>query len=79
MVKRKYQILILSAVIFLLVLTGCGLGSAEPGRKPSPDWSRGTALSSDVGGTVGMAVIGDAESAHLVWPTALDDQAQQQR
>jgi hypothetical protein len=75
MVKRKYQILILSAVIFLLVLTGCGLGSAEPGRKPSPDWSRGTALSSDVGGTVGMAVIGDAESAHLVWPTALDDQA----
>ncbi len=75
-VKTRKRILFLSAsLLAVLFLAGCGLGSAQPGRKPSPDWSRGISLSSDVGGSVGMAVIGDAESIHFVWPTALDDQA----
>ena len=75
-VKTRKLIVILSAAILaVLFLAGCGLGSSQPGRKPSPDWSRGISLSSDVGGSVGMAVIGDAESIHFAWPTALDDQA----
>ena len=75
-VKTRKRILILSAALLAVLFpAGCGLGSAQPGRKPSPDWSRGISLSSDVGGSVGMAVTGDAESIHFVWPTALDDQA----
>ncbi|MGD2048361.1 MAG: hypothetical protein PVH03_02640, partial [Chloroflexota bacterium] len=47
-----------SLLLLLLFLSGCGLGSAQVGRKPSPDWSRGIPLSSNVGGTIGMIVDG---------------------
>lgn len=76
MLKINIYRLPLAPLLILIVLaTGCGLGTAEPGRKPSPDWSRGVSLSSDVGGSVGMLVTGEAESIHFVWPTATDDQA----
>jgi len=70
----KSPLVLLVMLIAFILLTGCGLGSAEAGRKPSPDWSRGISLSSDVGGTVGMVVTGEAEAVHFVWSTALDDQ-----
>jgi len=57
-------------ISLILVLSGCGLGTAEKGRKPSPDWSRGLPLSTSVSGSVGMAVAGDGERIHFVWPTA---------
>jgi hypothetical protein len=76
MVKlSKPLLLTVLALTLFLLLTACGLGSAEPGRQPSPDWSRGIPLSSDVGGTLGMVVTGAADSIHIVWPTVLDDQA----
>jgi len=76
MVRITKSLVVLSAVsVLLILLSGCGLGSAQAGRKPSPDWSRGISLSSDVGGTVGMAVTGEVDAIHFVWPTALDDQA----
>lgn len=70
--KHKFPLLI---ILLLPILAGCGLGSAQVGRKPSPDWSRGIPLSSNVGGTIGMIVEGAGTSVHFVWPTADDDLA----
>ncbi|MGB3716933.1 MAG: hypothetical protein WA996_21135 [Candidatus Promineifilaceae bacterium] len=73
--KINKAILVFSVTLLLpLLISACGLGSAQPGRVPSPDWSRGVSLSSDVGGSIGLVVTGAADAVHLVWPTALDDQ-----
>jgi len=61
-------------IFLLLLLTSCGLGSAQKGRKPSPDWSRGVPLTVAVAGTADMAVTGNGEAVHLAWPTLLEDE-----
>jgi hypothetical protein len=71
--KLPYSILVLA--IISVVLAGCGLGDAPAGRKPSPDFSRGVPLSTDVGGTHGMLVEAEGKPIHFVFPTATDDQA----
>ncbi len=73
MMKGKRSLLFLA--ILLLFLAGCGLGTAQIGRKPSPDWSRGLPVSTDAGGTIDMLVEGSGQAVHFVWPTAADDQA----
>jgi hypothetical protein len=76
MLKIKRTFLIFFVVILIpLLLSACGLGTAEPGRVPSPDWSRGVSLSSNVGGSIGLVVTGDTEAIHFVWPSAIDNQA----
>lgn len=63
------------AVFLLLLLSGCGLGSVQKGRKPSPDWSRGLPVGLSVSGTLGMAVEGEGDRVHLVWPTEIENRA----
>ena len=60
-------------LFLLLLLTSCGLGSAQKGRKPSPDWSRGIPLDTSIAGTVGMVVSENGEIIHVAWPTVVDD------
>ncbi len=66
--KPKYLLQMLTAVFLTFIITSCGFGSAPKGRKPSPDWSRGVPIGTTVAGTVGMAVEGDSEQFHFVWP-----------
>lgn len=73
-VKRSVLLLALFGITALLI-AGCGLGDAPSGRIPSADFSRGVALSSDIGGTVGMMVQETGQAISFVWPTATDDQA----
>ena len=61
-------------IFLLLLLTSCGLGSAQKGRKPSPDWSRGVPLTVAVAGTADIAVAGNGEAVYLAWPTFLEDE-----
>jgi hypothetical protein len=63
-----------TAVFLLILLTSCGLGSAQKGRKPSPDWSRGVPLNVAVAGTADMIVAENGETLHLAWPSVLDDE-----
>lgn len=65
---------IATAAFLLILLASCGLGSAQKGRKPSPDWSRGVPLNVAVAGTADMIVAGDGEAIHLTWPTVLDEE-----
>ena len=60
-------------LFLLLLLTSCGLGSAQKGRKPSPDWSRGVPLDVSVAGTAGMVVTENGKTVHVAWPAVVDD------
>jgi hypothetical protein len=62
-----------AALFVIVILSACGVGSAEPGRKPSPDWSRGVPLTADVKGTVGMSVAGASDAVNLAWPVGTED------
>ena len=70
---NKYLLKVVTAVYLLIFLTGCGLGSAPRGRKPSPDWSRGIPLDASVAGTPGLVVAGNGESVHIAWPTTVEN------
>ena len=74
MFETKGVLKIVTAIFFLTFLTSCGLGSAQKGRKPSPDWSRGVPLNVAVAGTADMLVTENGATVHLVWPTVLDDE-----
>jgi len=62
-------------LLVILVVTGCGAGDTPAGRIPSPDWSRGFPITSNVGGTPGMLVQDGGRVVHFAWPTASDDLA----
>ena len=62
-------------LLVTLVITGCGAGDAPAGRIPSPDWSRGFPITSNIGGTPGMLVQDGGTITHFAWPTASDDLA----
>lgn len=74
----KRSRLVLSVVVMVVIaaaLAGCGLGDSPAGRKPSPDFSRGVPLSSNLGGTPGMLISPAGAPVHFVFPSAADDQA----
>lgn len=65
--ERSALTKLLLGTILVLMLGGCAI-EPQRGRKPSPDWSRGTYVGQFIRGTVGIAVDGDGSRVHIVWP-----------
>ena len=59
--------------IIALAISACDVENAPAGRIPSPDWSRGLPITSNVGGTPDMLVQDGGRIVHFAWSTAADD------
>jgi hypothetical protein len=66
--KDKSKILKISIFgILLLLISACSIGEAK-GKKPSPDWSKGVPVATNVRGSSGFAVEPDSQILYLVYP-----------
>lgn len=64
--------MLLFTVLLASLLAACSSGQ-ERSLKPSPDWSRGVKIGTNLVGTIGLVVEEQGGNIHLVWPAQGED------